>query len=77
MDHLEGIDSKSTMHRTSERAQSTKRDEIDTERGPENAVREQRRQLFEEHSSKPLRRTGWAEAPDVALVVLHSAMHKS
>jgi hypothetical protein len=77
MDHLEGIDSKSTIPSTSERAQSHERDGIDARREPDSAVQEQRRQLFEEHSSEPLRRNGWAEAPDVALVMLHAAMHKS
>lgn len=72
-DHSEGVESKST----SERPQSHEQGEADVERGSENAARERRRQLFDEHSSEPLRRNSWAEAPDVALVVLHSAMHKS
>lgn len=40
-------------------------------------AREQRTRLFEEHSSKPLRRNGWAEAPDIALVLLHAALDKT
>ena len=74
-DHRQGIDSKSTN--TSERAQSHEGHGIETGRESDNAMRKQRRLLFEEHSFEPLRRTGWAEAPDVALVVLHDAMHKS
>ena len=74
-DHRKGIDPECTN--TSERAQSHERHGTETGWGSDNAMREQRRLLFEEHSSEPLRRTGWAEAPDVALVVLHDAMHKS
>ena len=52
------------------------RDQDGVERVNETAAREQRRRrLFEEHSSEPLRRTGWAEAPDVALVLLHEALN--
>ena len=72
-DDSEGVESKST----SERPQPHKRGGKDVEWASENAAREQRRQLFDEHSSEPLRRNSWAEAPDVALVVLHSAIHKS
>ena len=47
------------------------------EQTQEIAAREQRRRLFDEHSSEPLRRNGWAEAPDVALMLLHSALEKT
>ena len=48
---------------------------LERARGNETAVRELRRhRLFEEYSSEPLRRNGWAEAPDIALVLLHEAL---
>lgn len=42
----------------------------------EYAARDQRRRLFEQHSSEPLRKHGWAEPPDVALMLLHNAIDK-
>ena len=54
---------------------STSDSVLERARGNETAVRELRRhRLFEEHSSEPLRRNGWAEAPDIALVLLHEAL---
>ena len=47
-----------------------------TEGTHEYAARDQRRRLFEQHSSEPLRRHGWAEPPDVALMLLHNAIDK-